>query len=421
MSTRGSRARSLPVLLGLVALFAWPLACTSRDVVAIRGGDAGADASSDAGFDSGFDAGLDPVTNCPGPVTLPGSATPCSAAFAAQSFPYGVCSCVTGINSSVDFEVDAFDSRIAPHSAANANLGGSIGNNGASQISGTFRATGDFHTWGPAGLTLTGAANVHIDGSLVVRAPFVDDAMGSTTTVLGDVTVGGALQLGTLEVFGVLHRPIGSNDSLVTNLILHAGRMEGSVDPQRPCPCPTVAGSPYTTMVTAASTMNENAAIGLAMTALAATATPTTLTLPCGRYYLTAIAGTSTATLHATGHAAVFVAGDVDVSTLVVSLDPGASLDLFVDGDLRPDASWQLGDATRPSAFRLYVGGSGTIVLPTGSWLAGLFAAPQATVSSSAPITIHGAVEGWSLDASASFHVHEDLARAGLPSTCSAP
>jgi hypothetical protein len=171
--------------------------------------------------------------------------------------------------------------------------------------------------------------------------------------------------------------------------------------------------------VASAASENENVAIGLAPDALVALAADRTLSLPCGRYVLDAIGevAPSTLTIDATGHVAIFVAGDVAVDRLVVTLGPGATLDLFVAGSLALTQDAPIGDPASPSALRIHVGGRGPIVFAGAPFAAHLFA-PETSVTFTADQDVYGAIYAETLDAQAPLRVHQDLALGAEANGC---
>ena len=183
----------------------------------------------------------------------------------------------------------------------------------------------------------------------------------------------------------------------------------------KPCDCTNDVAA----RVASAASENENVAIGLAPDALVALAADRTLSLPCGRYVLDAIGevAPSTLTIDATGHVAIFVAGDVAVDRLVVTLGPGATLDLFVAGSLALTQDAPIGDPASPSALRIHVGGRGPIVFAGAPFAAHLFA-PETSVTFTADQDVYGAIYAETLDAQAPLRVHQDLALGAEANGC---
>ena len=161
----------------------------------------------------------------------------------------------------------------------------------------------------------------------------------------------------------------------------------------------------------------HDAAIGLQPDALAAASGDQTLTLPCGRYYLTGVQiDGGGLRVRAEGRVALFIAGNVTIDgDLTVEVAPDAELDLFVGGALNLPGLVTLGDPARPRALRVYVASAGTLALSGGSTIAGNLYAPAADLASSAAVEIFGAVlvNHWNLSAPAAVHYDRAIATAG--------
>jgi hypothetical protein len=387
-------ARSARIVVLLSALQA---ACAVEDRIAVPRPDAAVD-------------------TCPMPVTIPAVTPSCSAALAEERVRVGLCTCTFDVVTADSLVVDAFDSRLGAYDANAANAGGSLGTRGNVFLDGPTRVTGNATVMGPAGLVLSPTTTLEVGGELAVRAPLFDTDAMATVIVAGDTIAGGALRLGTLEVFGDLYRdPVPAD--FVANLIVHGDQILGPIEPASACECDVLDVS---AIVSAAASQNENATIGLEASALTSVASSRALALSCGRFYLDAIheSAPSIVTIEAAGHVALFVGGDVDVSTLVLTLAPGATLDVFVTGTLDIAAGWQLGDAARPSALRIYSSQSASITLGGDRLVAGLLHVPNASVSVPTAMHYFGALVAREVDASAPFHLHQDLAFDSLGSTC---
>lgn len=383
-------------------------ACTERDLVARR---LPVDAGDpiDAGSDAGSDAGVVASTGCPGPVVLPGASRTCSSTLAGQRFVGGLCSCFYGTTTSGDTLVDAFDSRLGPYEPTAANLGGAMLSNDRAELAGTTRVTGRFTVVSPAGASFVGsAARLEVTGPIVVYAPLVDSLVEAVVIGGADVSVAGAIQLDTLDVSGVFRHP-GTSTITVTNPIYRGGMVTEDVAPSDPCPCPLEAPFDLAGTIAAAATENENASIGLAVDATSNLSAMQTLTLPCGRYHLSAITGTAPLTIHATGHVAVFVDGDVDIVPLTIATDLGASIDLFVGGTFAMREPAQLGDPARPRALRIYVASPDAIAIESNVTFAGQLFAGAAELTIPPSFEIFGSVLADRVVSGAGLELHEDL------------
>ena len=108
---------------------------------------------------------------------------------------------------------------------------------------------------------------------------------------------------------------------------------------------------------------NANPAVNLSPTALKNQNIKSTITLPCGRFYLDELSGVGDVKLIVNGRTALYVGGDVaTVGRFDIELGPEGELDLFISGNLAQVGFGTFGDVQRPSAVRVYVGGAGDII-----------------------------------------------------------
>ena len=123
-----------------------------------------------------------------------------------------------------------------------------------------------------------------------------------------------------------------------------------------PCACDAAELLDVAGLVAAARSANDDAAVGLGPDLATA---PSSLSLPCGRFFFSAVKGSS-AHLQVQGRVALFVEGDVELSSqFVLDLAAGAELDWFIDGNFILDPGARVGDPVRPAATRIYVRGDG--------------------------------------------------------------
>jgi hypothetical protein len=208
----------------------------------------------------------------------------------------------------------------------------------------------------------------------------------------------------------------------VSGTVTAGARATGPVTVSPPCPCAAGAGVDVATIIDEHRLANFDSAIGLSADALATVQTSTTLALPCGRFYLNRISvGNGGAlTLRADGRVALFVGSDLTASgPLVVSLSPGAELDLFVAGALNLSGAATLGDPAAPRSLRVYLTTGGAVNLPPGSKLYGNLYAPNADFPINAALELYGAVVASHLLDNVGLAVHYDRAVAAAGGTCS--
>jgi hypothetical protein len=92
----------------------------------------------------------------------------------------------------------------------------------------------------------------------------------------------------------------------------------------------------------------------------------------------------------------------------IVDTDPGAELDVFVEGNASIDGAVALGSQPGQGAVRLYLGGMGTVQLTSGGALHGVLYAPGAELVLSAPLTVTGALFVRRAAATADLTLHYD-------------
>jgi hypothetical protein len=243
------------------------------------------------------------------------------------------------------------------------------------------------------------AADVASDGAL--GAPDSVGIVGELTTT-ATVDIGGSLQLS-----GDLTLP---NDAALTL---------GGVLVQTPnpaCNCQADNLLDVDALVQAQATDASALAAGFDPAALEHVASDQTLELTCGRYRVPRIAGPSDLRIRALGRVALFVEGDVALDGgMELTLEEGASFDLFVAGNVRVGAEWQLGGAEQAGRVRVYVGGDGTIDLAAEASIGGLLYAPRAELVTRGDLELYGPLFTRRLAPGGALTVH---AASALTSTC---
>jgi hypothetical protein len=99
--------------------------------------------------------------------------------------------------------------------------------------------------------------------------------------------------------------------------------------------------------------------------------------------------------MRVTGAAQVYVSGDItSIGHGQIELAPGATLELFVAGNVTTVGSVTFGDPSRPEAFRLYVGGKDTVTIASAGSVAwnGLVYAPDAEIAFAGSSEVSGAL-----------------------------
>ncbi len=295
----------------------------------------GGDGGGDARPATSFCAGSGPSV----PLPVFGD---CTGDLAKKTFRFAVCAC-TNINFGGKLVTDARSSTTGTASVTAASVGvdGTYnGTSSATSIGGSLWTNGDTAMSGHAI-----AGDLQCGGNLVVDG---------TSRVRADAYVQGGVQ-GALAVDGVLHIAAGQPHAGVTA----AGGT--SVQPVNiPPPCDCSSPLDVKAIVAGFKQTNDDAAIGLDPDSLASVNTDRTLTLPCGRYFLSSIGGGAPLTVRVTGRAAIAIEASLihNLTAVTFAVDPGAELDLFVGGDVLFSGPVQIGDKARAAATRLYVGGA---------------------------------------------------------------
>ncbi len=198
----------------------------------------------------------------------------------------------------------------------------------------------------------------------------------------GDLSVGGdADGVGDIEVGGAVR--VAGDVSTVGELRASSqGAYEAS---PAPCNCQGDDFFDVEMAVWDARAHNDNAMVSTH-------AGMRELSLPSGRYYLEGFDNVGDVHIRAEGDVALFIEGDVAlVGHAQFSVAPGAHLDVYVAGDVATVGNVDLGDPDDPSAFRLFVGGEGSVLVNVGAQrYHGYLYAPRASVHWVGDTEIHG-------------------------------
>ena len=285
---------------------------------------------------------------------------------------------------------------------------------------------------------LVAASYLDIGGTLVVAEPGGDGlALAGALEVAGDLAVGGGARsagwvsiardasfegdvtlAGAISVGRDLVMPAGR--SLRAVPLVRGARRSEPVEVARPCDCsaPLDVGR----LVDAARADNDDALVGLDPRAWRSLVGAGSFELPCGRYYVESIGGTGALRLGVTGHVSLYVGGDVDVTgALLVELADGATLDVFVRGDLRALGASALGDPSRPAAMRIHVGGSGDIALTGAAAIAAHLDAPRARLTAPGALLLRGSLFVRAIELAGALEVIWDRAFTSIGDDCPPP
>lgn len=194
--------------------------------------------------------------------------------------------------------------------------------------------------------------------------------------VNGDAFVNGALSAHDLSVAGTLHTPVdGPREVTGTEAI--ARERVGNVDVSAACHCEPEQQRDIDAIAIDARADNDNATIDLQPTFLLNAQSPTTLTLPCGRFYLDGITGAADIEIVSggAGGAVLVIGGDVATEASLTITAQVSALEVVVAGNVTVTGVLSAGDESQ--SVRLLVGGSGTLDLGGSAEVGGLLYAPN--------------------------------------------
>jgi hypothetical protein len=392
---RGEGLRRLAVLLAALAAGT----CT-RDINLLSRADAG----------SG-DTVTNPLCSGVGPsIQLPTAAgLTCAAALETRGHRYVLCSCES-MSAPARVRSDAFDSRDA---TAFDEIAAAIGIDGDLVANAEVRAGGALHVAGAGGIRtstqLRSGASLRVGGPATLSDQNVD--VGTDAFVNGNVS-------GRLRVTGTLHVPPGAQ---LTADVEYAARVDEAVTVSPPCDCGAgfvdVAGA-----IAAAAASNHNATIGLAPTRLADVPQATTISLPCGTFYLDDIDADAAVTVAVHGRALLAIGGDVTTHAgFTVQLDPSAELDLLVAGQLITSGGGAFGAAGAAARFRVWIGGTATTIFDDAPAVSAVIHAPIAAVTAPGGLPLSGSLLARSVSIGADTTVHFDRAILAAGTVCNEP
>jgi hypothetical protein len=332
-----------------------------------------------------------PDTTDPAPVT-PNAAAPagndalvpedaarvgdaCAESVAAETFTSALCSC-ENTNVAGYLKTRSFRSSAGPD--APEELGGSVGVNldyvtaGLADVGGSFSVAGDrdvrFGGFLKSGEDLRFNPQFDVAGVVDVGR---DAYLADGVTALGRVGIGRDLYMEAGARFrGLAFVDVGGE------------RHTEAVDVAAPCACAPEQIIDVAALVDAAETDNDNASVGLQDGDLdLVVGIGAELTLPTGRFYVHQVGGLGSIKLHVTGKTALFIGDDLLATGLFrVELDPDAEIDIFVRDNLVVTGAALFGDPARPSATRIYVGGTGDVAVAGATAFVGNLYAPTANV-----------------------------------------
>lgn len=199
----------------------------------------------------------------------------------------------------------------------------------------------------------------------------------------GAFSTGATVEIaGSLQVSGVLTLP-GADALTLGGMLVET--------PSAACNCQDESLLDIAALVRSQATDARALAGGFDPARLEDVSTDSTLELACGRYRVDRIAGPSDLRIRALGRVALFVDGDLALDGgMEVVLEPSASFDLFVAGNVRVGAAWLVGGVEQAGRVRVYVGGDGTVDLAAEASIAGTLYAPRAELVTRGDLDVYG-------------------------------
>lgn len=284
-----------------------------------------------------------------------------------------------------------------------------VGINGRQSIASRVRIVGDL--WTHQGFTA--ASDTHVTGNLLTTGKL--ESIGvlvvdGDLSIGGDLRGGGRLEVGRALRLGGDQRFLGDAD--------YASRGAYQQPAGTPCGCGANAGVDVRARIAAARTANDNVYFGIATDALASLGDET-IELKSGRYYFENVRSFGTTRFHIDGHVSMFVDGAVDaIGDEHLEISPGSTLDLFVSDTIRNLGVTRFGNASSPTAFRMYVGGSDVSISLGASRFAGALYAPRANVVLAGNTLIDGALFAGGLTGVGNLDIDYSRPPKDDPSTC---
>jgi hypothetical protein len=170
-----------------------------------------------------------------------------------------------------------------------------------------------------------------------------------------------------------------------------AGGVKQNADPE--CSCDATHFLDITALITTRAADNDNALAQLTAARLNGFSSGATLSLDCGRYYFTRVAGSGLLQLEARGRVAIFIAGDLSLDDgFTLTLANGATAEIYVGGNVRVGGKLELSTTNAGNRVLLVAGGDGTIDLGSDSVIDGSIYAPREELVTRGTLELHGSL-----------------------------
>ena len=410
MRSMRSLSPSLRALAPVLAALSLAACGSADDPAAI--GSADGDVQSD-----GDDAPTLPGTSGGSQLPVPDAVIvggACAGEVAAETFASALCSCgdtnIAGYLKTRSFQ---------PGDAGEPErLGGSVGVNENYSTSGYADVGGGF--------TVAGARELLFGGLLRAGQ---DLKLAPSASVAGVVEVGRDAWLtddvrafGRVAIERDLYASAGVGFRGIAVVDVGGEERTQAVSVAPPCACGAGEIIDVSALVAEGEADNDNDGVGLDVDALNAEIGAVEVTLPGGRYFVHQIGGVGAMRLNITGKTAIFVEDDVIATgAFAIELAPDAELDLFVRDNLVITGAARFGDRARPSATRVYVGGTGDVAIAGYAAFVGNLYAPSANVVIGGYGQIYGSLFGKNINAAGFLSVGYDESIRQPSSECPPP
>jgi hypothetical protein len=284
---------------------------------------------------------------------------------------------------------------------------GSVGVNGSTKVINNSQVDG---AWGSAkGFEALG--NVNINKSMYTAGNL---RVTGNLQVAENLEIGGALSgIGRVSVKGEL-RAQGGGSVLGVQDVGGKGTYKAPAGP--PCSC---EGSPgyldVAKEVDKAKAQNDNKSAGLGSEIQIGA---TELSLKSGKYLVGSIKTVGFAKVKVSGAVSLYVDGSMEqIGAEIFDLDAGATLDLYVRGNVSQVGHMSFGSAKHPAAFRLFMGGGDAVALNVGNQVFhGAVYAPKARIKYVGNTVLEGGLFAYEVDGIGNLEVRG--ARPAPPAGC---
>jgi hypothetical protein len=266
------------------------------------------------------------------------------------------------------------------------------------------------------GFALCSCGSVVGQGGLQVDVLGGSSGSSNANTASANVAVGGTFNVGgEVQIAGALH--VSGSYSPGASGEVSGGVIQDSA-PQCRCDQPDALLDIDASIAARAQDHDNDGS--LPADALDPFTADKQLSLDCGRYYFTRIAGNAQLSIKAHGHVAVFVAGNIELDdALVLSLADGASFELFVGGTMRVSKRLELSTTNDGDRVLLAVAGPGTIDLSQDAIIDGSLYAPNVDLVTRGSFEAHGALFVHSANFGGASSIHDPVR--STAASCDAP